>query len=58
MRPTTGTQFIPQVICEQGIPWWEEVGGGKLLILLSDLSGNSYWQDCLAAKQEEPGEEN
>jgi hypothetical protein len=41
LRSPPGLLFIPQMICEHGEPWWNNIDRGKLLILAPELSGNS-----------------
>jgi hypothetical protein len=40
LRLTTGLLFIPQVIYENGGPWWNNIGWIRLLILPPELSDN------------------
>jgi hypothetical protein len=47
-----GLLFIPQVIYEQGEPWWNDTDRTKLLIHPPELSGNPT-NSHLVAKQEE-----
>jgi hypothetical protein len=39
-RPSTRLLFIPQVIYGYGEPWLNDIDRGKLLICLTELSGN------------------
>jgi hypothetical protein len=52
--PTKRSTFQPQVIYENGEPWWSGVNKGKLMIHPPELSGNPT-SSQLVAKQEELG---